>query len=521
MKQVTLIILDGWGVSPEKGGNAIASAETPNYDRLIKFCPNILLQASGIAVGLNWNEMGNSEVGHTTMGAGRVIYQNLPRVSLAIKDGSFFKNEALLETINKAKETNADLHLMGLLSDGGVHSHLDHLYALLELVKSQKFNPEKVFIHAFTDGRDTEPTKGVEFVSELLANIKRGEAIGKIASITGRYYAMDRNKNWERTKIAYDGMVHGEGERTSDPVGAMKKSYQNNVTDEFIKPIIVLDKNEKSHSVNFFDSMIFFNIREDRARQITKTFVSPDFGGFEQKFVLPKIQFCAMIEYEKNIPANIAFSPEKTSNSLGKIISDAKLNQLRIAETEKYAHVTYFFNGGQEEPFKNEYRSLVPSPSVSNYSETPEMSAAEITSEIVKAMESGKFSFILANYANSDMIGHTGNFQAAIKAVEFIDRCLGKLCEAALNSHSVLLITADHGNSEEMINPMTGEVLTTHTSNPVPLIMVDPSKEPLGIREENTKIEGMLGDIAPTVLELLEIPKPEEMTGESLLDVLG
>jgi len=521
MKQVTLIILDGWGVNPERKGNAIASAETPNYDRLMKFCPNVLLQASGIAVGLNWNEMGNSEVGHTTMGAGRVIYQNLPRVSMAIKDGSFFENKALLETINKAKETNADLHLMGLLSDGGVHSHLDHLYALLELVRNQKFNPEKVFIHIFTDGRDTKPTKGIKFVSELLANIKRGEVIGKIASISGRYYAMDRNENWERTKIAYDGMVNGEGERTSDPIGAIKKSYQNNITDEFIKPIIILDENEKSHSINFFDSVIFFNTREDRARQITKAFISPDFGGFKQKFILPKIQFCAMMEYEKSIPANVAFPPEKTSYPLGKIISDAKLNQLRIAETEKYAHVTYFFNGGQEDPFKNEYRSLVPSPSVSDYSETPKMSAAEITNEIIKAMESGKFSFILANYANSDMIGHTGNFQAAIRAVEFIDQCLGKLCEAALNSHSVLLITADHGNSEEMINPLTGEILTTHTSNPVPFILVDPSSKSLRIRETNTKVKGMLSDIAPTVLELLEIPKPEEMTGRSLLDVLN
>ena len=521
MKQVTLVILDGWGVSPKKRGNAIASAKTPNYDRLIKFCPNTLLQASGNAVGLNWNEMGNSEVGHATIGAGRVIYQNLPRVSMAIKDSSFFENKALLETINKAKETNSNLHLMGMLSDGGVHSHLDHLYALLELVKNQKFNPEKVFIHIFTDGRDTKPTKGIEFVSKLLENIKRGEAIGRIASVTGRYYAMDRNENWERIKIAYDGMVNGEGERTSDPVDAMKKSYQNNITDEFLKPIIVLDERKKSHPVNFFDSVIFFNIREDRARQITKAFVSPDIDRVEQKVVLPKIQCCAMMEYEKGIPANIAFPPEKTAYSLGKVISDAKFNQLRIAETEKYAHVTYFFNGGQEEPFKNEYRSLVPSPSVSNYSETPEMSAGEITDETIKAIESGRFSFILANYANPDMLGHTGNFSAAVKAIEFIDRCLGKLCEATLNSRSILLITADHGNSEEMINPLTGEILTTHTSNPVPFILVDPSNEPLEFKEASTKIEGMLGDIAPTVLELLEIPKPKEMTGRSLLEVLS
>ena len=520
MKQVILVILDGWGVSPERRGNAIANAKTPNYDRLMRFCPNTLLQASGIAVGLDWNEMGNSEVGHTTIGAGKVLYQNLPRVNLAIKDGSFFKNKALLETINRAKETNANLHLMGLLSDGGVHGHINHLYALLELVKSQKFDPERVFIHIFTDGRDTEPTKGIKFISELLENIKSGEAIGKIASIVGRYYAMDRNNNWERTKIAYNGIVNGEGEKTSDPISAVKKSYQNNITDEFIKPIIVLDEQEKSHSVNSFDSIIFFNTREDRARQITKAFVMPDFDKFEQKFVLPKIQFCAMIEYEKGLPINVAFPPEKVSCPLGKAISDAKLNQLRIAETEKYAHVTYFFNGGREKPFKNEYRTLVPSPSVESYDEVPEMSAAEITNETIKAIKSNKFSFILINYANSDMVGHTGNFRAAVQAIEFIDQCLGKLCEAALNFHNVLLITADHGNSEEMINPLTGEILTTHTSNPVPFILVDPENKPLKNGEASTKIEGMLGDIAPTVLELLEIPKPEEMTGRSLLGVL-
>ena len=516
-----MVILDGWGISPERKGNAIASAETPNYDRLMKFCPNTLLQASGIAVGLNWNEMGNSEVGHTTIGAGKVLYQNLPRVDLSVKDGSFFENKALLETINKAKETNANLHLMGLLSDGGVHSHLNHLYALLELARNQKFNPEKVFIHIFTDGRDTEPTKGIKFVSELLENIKKGEAIGRIASIVGRYYAMDRNANWDRTKIAYDGMVNGEGEKTSDPIGAMKKSYQNNITDEFIKPIIVLDEKEKSYSVGHSDSMIFFNIREDRARQITKAFVLPDFDKFERKFVLPKIQFCGMMEYEKNLPANIAFPREEVSCPLGKIISGAKLNQLRVAETEKYAHVTYFFNGGREEPFKNEYRTLVSSPSVASYGEVPEMSAAEITDEAIKAIKSSKFSFILVNYANSDMIGHTGNFQAAVQAIEFVDRCLGRLCETALNSHGVLLITADHGNSEEMINPLTGEIITTHTSNPVPFILVDPSNKPLENGEANTQIEGMLSDIAPTVLELLEIPKPEEMTGRSLLGVLS
>ncbi|NIA11584.1 MAG: 2,3-bisphosphoglycerate-independent phosphoglycerate mutase [Nitrospiraceae bacterium] len=508
-------------MNPERKGNAILNANTPNYDRLMKFCPNTLLQAAGIAVGLNWNEVGNSEVGHTTIGAGKVLYQNLPRVNLAIKDGSFFENKAILETINKAKETNADLHLMGLLSDGGVHGHLNHLYALLELTKRQKFDPEKVFIHIFTDGRDTGQTEGVKFVSELLENIKSGEAIGRIASIVGRYYAMDRNNNWERTKIAYGGMVNGEGEKTSDPISAMKKSYQNGVTDEFIKPIVVLDEQDKLHRVNFSDSMIFYNIREDRARQITKAFVMPDFDKFERKFVLPKIQFCAMMEYEKDLPMNVAFLPEKVSCPLGKAISDAKFNQLRIAETEKYAHVTYFFNGGREEPFKNEYRTLIPSPSVASYDEVPEMSAAEITNEAIKAVESGKFSFILINYANSDMIGHTGNFKAAIQAIEFVDLCLGKLCETTLNSHSVLLITADHGNSEEMIDPLTGKILTTHTSNPVPFILVDPENKPLENGGASVKIEGMLSDIAPTVLELLEIPKPEEMTGRSLMGVLS
>jgi 2,3-bisphosphoglycerate-independent phosphoglycerate mutase len=520
MNNIILAILDGWGVNPEKKGNAILSARTPNYDQFMRFYPNTLLQAAGIAVGLSWNEMGNSEVGHTTIGAGKVIYQNLPRVSLAIKDGSFFENEALLETINKAKETNSDLHLMGLVSDGGVHSHADHLYALMELARNRKIDPEKVFIHIFTDGRDTKPTKGAEFVSELLENIKRNEAIGRIASITGRYYAMDRNNNWERTKIAYEGLVNGESEKTSDPLGAIKKSYQNNITDEFIKPIIVLDEKGKSHPINFFDSVIFFNIREDRARQITKAFVLPDFDKFKQKFVMPKEQFCAMMEYEKNLPANIAFRPNEIECSLGKTISDAKLKQLRIAETEKYAHVTYFFNGGKEEPLKNEYRSLIHSPSVESYSETPEMSAEEITSEAIKAIESNKYGFTLINYANPDMVGHTGNFQAAVQAVEFIDQCLGKLYEAVLASHDILIITADHGNAEEMLNPFTGEILTTHTTNPVPFIFITPENKQEA-NNVNTQIGGMLSDIAPTVLEALEIPKPKEMTGESLLGILS
>ena len=522
MKQVVLVILDGWGISFKEKGNAILSAKTPNFDRLIKFYPNTLLQASGIAVGLNWREMGNSEVGHTTIGAGRVIYQNLPRVSLAIKDGSFFENKALLETIKKAKETNSDLHLMGLLSDGGVHSHTDHLYALLELVKKQQVDPEKVFIHIFTDGRDTEPTKGIKFISELQENIASGQTTGRIASVMGRYYAMDRNKNWERTQVAYEALVNGKSENFSDnPADAVEKSYQNNITDEFIKPIIILDKKGKSHPINFFDSVIFFNVREDRARQLAKAFVTPDFSEFKQKFVLPKIQFCAMIEYEKDLSANIAFPADKVEWPLGKVISKTKLSQLRIAETEKYAHVTYFFNGGQEEPFKNEYRTLVPSPSVTSYDEVPEMSAAEITEETIKAIELEKFSFILVNYANSDMIGHTGNFKAAVQAVEFVDQCLGRLFETAMASRSALLITADHGNAEEMINPLTGEVLTSHTSNPVPFIFVSPENKSPAIREANFKIEGMLSDIAPTVLEILEIPQPEEMTGESLLNVLS
>ncbi len=521
MNKVALVILDGWGVKEEGIGNAITKASTPNIDALERFYPSTILQASGMAVGLPWKKMGNSEVGHLTLGAGKIIYQNLPRISLSIQDKSFFKNETLSETIKHANSNkNSNIHLMGMLSDGGVHSHIDHLYALLELLKEKKIDSDRVFIHIFTDGRDTNPRSGVKFVSKLIKNIKEEKWPGRIASIMGRYYAMDRNKNWDRTKLAYYCLVNSVGIRENDPAETLKKYYLENITDEFIKPTLIVDKKGNFTPIKEGDSVMFFNIRQDRARQLSEAFVLDEFKGFDRGDKLSNLCFTTMIEYEKNLPTNVIFPTQNIDYPLGKIISDNGMKQLRIAETEKYAHVTYFFNGGAEKPFKNEFRTLVPSLTVEQFDSAPKMSAEAITEEVIKGMESNKFNFILVNYANSDMIGHTGNYKAAIEGIEFVDGCIGKLYKTAMENDFSLLITADHGNAEEMINPRTGEKLTEHTSNPVPFIVVN--KKFAREREPKIakKIGGMLSDVAPTVLEILEIDQPKEMTGKSLLDSL-
>ncbi len=522
MKKVILTVLDGWGISNETVGNAIANASTPNMDDFMGYYPGTILQASGIAAGLPWGKMGNSEVGHLILGAGRILYQNLPRVSLAIQDKTFFKNEVLFGAVRHAKDNNSNIHLMGLVSDGGVHSHIDHLYALLEFLKMNNVDGSKVFIHVFTDGRDTDPRDAVKFVSELIRNIKEENWPGRIASIMGRYYAMDRNKNWERTKLAYYCLVNAVGSVEKSPVEALEKCYRNGITDEFIKPILIADGNNNFGLIKEKDAVIFFNIREDRARQLTKAFVLDPFDEFDRGEKLPNLYFATMVEYEKGLPVNVVFPPEDIKYPLGRVLSEAGKKQLRIAETEKYAHVTYFFNGGREEPFKNEFRILIPSPSVAKYDLAPEMSANLITDQVVNEIAADRFDFILVNYANADMVGHTGNYQAAIKAIETVDRCLGRLYEAAMKNRMTLIITADHGNAEEMFNLRTGEKVTEHSTNPVPFVIIERDNR-LSERkpdDSSAAVGGMLSDVAPTILEIFGIPKPEEMTGRSLLDSL-
>jgi len=523
MKKAILVILDGWGISGETVGNAIANASTPNMDIFKKFYFYTNLQASGMSVGLPWGNMGNSEVGHLILGAGKVLYQNLPRVSLAIREKTFFRNEVLLKTIIHATKNNSNIHLMGLVSDGGVHSHTDHLYALLELLKASGVDSNKVFIHIFTDGRDTNPKSAIGFVSDLMKNMKEENWPGKIASIMGRSYAMDRNKNWEKTKLAYYCMVNGVGKKTDNPINALEKYYANETTDEFIEPTLITDENNNFNLIKENDSVIFFNIREDRVRQLTQSFALNDFSNFDRGRKLSNLYFTTMMEYEKGLPVNVVFPAENVEYPLGRVLSEIGIKQLRIAETEKYAHVTYFFNGGKEEPFKKEYRVIIPSKQVVSYDQAPEMSAKEITDQVITKIESGVFNFILVNYANPDMVGHTGNYKATVKAIEFVDQCLGRLYKSAMENSFTLIITADHGNAEEIIDVKTGEKITEHTINPVPFVVVNAQskldKEKLLNNNTNyeNNINGMLCDVAPTILKIMEIKKPDEMTGESLL----
>ena len=519
MNKVILVILDGWGISEKITGNAIRNARTPNMDMLMSYYPNTVLQASGVSVGLPWGTMGNSEVGHLTIGAGKVVYQNLPRVTISIEDGSFFEKEALLQSIEHIQKNDSAIHLFGLLSTGAVHSHINHLYALLKLLKMKNVPTEKVLLHVFTDGRDVDPHSGQNYITELENNLAAEGFPGRIASVMGRFYAMDRNENWDRTQKAYDCMVKGQAKQADEALAAVLESYEKEKTDEFIEPVIIKNKNGNIDNVQNGDSVIFLNFREDRARQITEAFVVDDFKHFDRGEKIKDLNFTTMMEYEKDLPVNVVFTPEEVKDPLGKILSLKGVKQLRIAETEKYAHVTYFFNGGKEKPFSEEFRTLVPSPNVESYDQTPKMNAEEVTRNVLEAIEGNEYGFILVNFANTDMIGHTGNLKAAIEAVEFIDECVGIIYEKAAEKNVVMLVTADHGNVEEMINARTGEILTEHTTNPVPFILADPSRrfeEPqmLGQQQE---VNGMLSDIAPTVLDIMEIPEPEEMTGASLL----
>ena len=505
-KPVMLMILDGFGINPNEKGNAVAIANTPNIDKLKKTWPTTIIHTSGLDVGLPEGQMGNSEVGHTNIGAGRIVYQDLTRITKSIQDGDFFSIKEFSDAIDNCKKNNSNLHIMGLLSDGGVHSHIRHLVALLEFAKRKDF--ENVYVHCFMDGRDTPPTSGEGYIAKLEEKMKE-KGVGKIATIEGRFYAMDRDKRWNRVKEAYDAMVNGVGEEATSAVGAIEASYQKEVFDEFVKPTVIRNGDSPVATIKDNDSVIFFNFRPDRAREITRTLVDKDFNEFETKKM--NLFFVCFTQYDETMPnVKIAFKPETLVNTFGEYISKKGLKQLRIAETEKYAHVTFFFNGGEEKEYEGEDRILDPSPKVETYDLKPEMSALEVTDKVVEAINSGKYDSIILNYANPDMVGHTGSLEAAVKAVETIDGCVGKVVEAIEKQNGVLIITADHGNAEQMIDYKTGEPQTAHTTNPVPLILV-------GLEGVKLK-EGKLADLAPTMLDIMGLEKPQEMTGESLIE---
>lgn len=508
MKKVILIIMDGWGIADPGEGNAISLAKTPVFDHLMRSCPNTTLQASGLSVGLPSGQMGNSEVGHLNIGSGRIIYQDYTRISKAIEDGDFFTVDPFIQAIERCKEKKKSLHLMGLVSDGGVHSHNTHLYALLKLCKIHEL--KDVYVHAFLDGRDVAPTIGSSQLRELQEEMKN-IGVGKIATVSGRYYAMDRDKRWDRTELAYDAITLGQGNLAKDPIEAVEASYQRNVTDEFIIPTVILENDQPVTKLEHEDSVIFFNFRPDRARQLTHAFMDVDFDGFQRKKICEQLYYVTMTQYDKTITnVTIAYPPESYTNTLGEVIAQKGLHQLRVAETEKYAHVTFFFNGGVEKPNLNEDRALVPSPKVATYDLLPQMSAEGVRDEVLKGISSDRYALIIVNFANSDMVGHTGVIQAAVEAVETVDHCVGEILECAKASGYQALVTSDHGNSEKMIDEITKGPFTAHTTNMVPFIYVG---------DENLTLQsGILADISPTILDLMEIEKPNEMTGHSLIE---
>lgn len=497
-----LMILDGYGLNPNPEGNAIAAAKKPNLDRLFSEYPSTKLKACGLDVGLPEGQMGNSEVGHLNIGAGRIVYQDLTLITKSIEDGSFFENASLKKAMDHVKENDSVLHLLGLLSDGGVHSHINHLLALIDM--AQKSGVKKVCIHCFLDGRDVPPrcaSKYIEILSDHLEKTK----IGVIGTVSGRYYAMDRDKRWDRVQKAYDAMTLGKGHHAENADSAVKQAYERDENDEFVIPTVTDDFIPVSDG----DSMIMFNFRPDRAREITRTIVDPNFEGFERDFF--NTYFVTMTQYDATMPnVKVAFKPESLSNTFGEYMSKLGKTQLRIAETEKYAHVTFFFNGGVEQPYEGEDRALINSPKVATYDMQPEMSAPEVTEEVVKRIKSGKYDAIILNFANCDMVGHTGVFEAAVKAVETVDNCVGQVVDALLEMGGEALITADHGNADQMVDYETGEPFTAHTTNVVPLILI-------GRKDAKLK-EGRLADLAPTLLDMMGLEKPDEMTGESLLE---
>ena len=504
-RPLLLCILDGFGWVPQETyGNAIAAAKTPYFDKLFASCPFTTIGASGMNVGLPDGQMGNSEVGHTNIGAGRIVYQELTRITKSIADGDFFENEALVSAMRSAKENGKALHLMGLLSDGGVHSHNGHLYGLLEMAK--RMGLTKVYVHAIMDGRDVPPDSGLGFIKELQAKLA-SLGVGTIASVTGRYYAMDRDNRWDRVEKAYAAFVYGEGNHGT-PVEVMEKSYAEGVTDEFVVPAVTCEGGRVAEG----DSVIFFNFRPDRAREITRTFVDDAFTGFARRYGRFPVHYVCFTQYDATMPnVSVAFRPQVLTNVLGEYLAKNGKTQLRIAETEKYAHVTFFFNGGVEAPFEGEDRALINSPKVATYDLQPEMSAYLVADECVKRIESGKYDVIILNFANCDMVGHTGVFSAAVKAVEAVDECAGKVIDAVLAAGGAVLLTADHGNADKMYDPDPEHPFTAHTTNPVPFLVA-------GLGDVKLRQGGVLADIAPTMLKVMGLPQPEDMTGKSIIE---
>ena len=520
-KPVVLIILDGWGVAPPSQGNAITLTKTPVFDQLLKTYPSMTLQAAGEAVGLPWGEWGNSEVGHLSLGSGKIIWQSLPKINRAIADGDFFTNHAFLQAINQVKKHNSQLHLIGLVSNGGVHSSLDHLFALLDL--AQRNNLKKVFIHAILDGRDAAFNSGEGFIKEV---VERSSAIGvgQVASLCGRFWAMDRDNYWDRTAKAYQAMVEGVAERYSlDPLQAISDAYKNNNFDEEFNPTVIVNPEQKPLAmINDNDAVIFFNFRPERSRQLTRALVLPNFENFPRQKVVNNLLLVTMTEYEPGLPVRVAFPADKISDCLAKILSEAGLKQFHIAETQKYAHVTFFFNGGIEQPFPGEDRLLVPSLRISSFAQKPEMAAPEITQNVIKALETQQYDFIVVNFANPDMVGHTGDLAAAQKAVSVVDESLGKIVINILKANGVGIITADHGNVEEIINLRTGDIDKEHSSNPVPFIVVGKDFELASPLKEVPDLSlltpsGVLADVAPTILKLIGLPQPKDMIGTPLI----
>lgn len=504
------MILDGWGEGEKCARNAIALARPEHFKRLRNSYPDSCLNTSGKYVGLPWGQMGNSEVGHLNMGAGRIVYQDITRISNAIEDGSFYTNPIFLAAAEKVRSRAGALHLMGLVSDGGVHSHMDHIYALLKFCQMQGL-PE-VYLHAFLDGRDSDPHQGLKFVDHLQEEMQE-LGIGQIATVMGRFYAMDRDKRWRRVYRAYQAMVMGQGHLALDPLAAITQSYEAGISDEFVEPVVILNKQGSPRgSIKDGDSVIFFNFRADRAREISHALVDVDFEPFPRD-KRPNIHLVCMTQYDINLNFPIAFRPQSLDNTLGEWLALHNMKQLRIAETEKYAHVTFFFNGGVEQPNPGEDRILIPSPPVETYDLKPEMSAKEVTDRVIQEIERNYYDVIILNYANADMIGHTGNLEAAVKAVHTVDICMQRVVERVLQKKGVVLITADHGNCEEMICPGTGGILTAHTTNQVPFILVSDEH-----RGQSLRPEGSLQDVAPTILELLGLAAPPEMTGRSLIE---
>jgi 2,3-bisphosphoglycerate-independent phosphoglycerate mutase len=509
--------MDGWGINPRKEGNAIALARTPNIDELARQWPHTAVKTSGAAVGLPDGQMGNSEVGHQNIGAGKRVLQDFTRVSEAIKDGSFFQNPAFLKAIEHVKKNQSQLHICGLLGNGGVHAHESHLEALLRLARMH--DVERVYIHSFTDGRDTSPTGGLEFMQRLQARAREigGEHAARVATVSGRYYAMDRDNRWDRTGMTYFAMTRAQGQHASSALAAIQQSYDKKVTDEFIVPTVIMEDNEPVAVVRAGDAVIHYNFRPDRARQLTKAFVLPELppqaeGKFDRGPRLADLAYVMMTEYEEGLDAEVAYRADEVEMPLARVVSEQGMRQFHTAETEKYAHVTYFINGRRETPFKGEDRLLVPSPKVPTYDLQPEMSAAGVTDTAIEHIRSGSYDLVIMNYANADMVGHTGVIEAATKAVEAVDTGVGRVVEATLAAGGGLLITADHGNAEQLIEYDTGKPFTAHTTYPVPLYLVVPQ-----LAQAHLRSDGILADVAPTILQVMGIPQPKDMSGRSLL----